>query len=124
MMGMMKRTAGLGLALTLAWSLSLALALSVAWSAGAAEKSAYSLTLKGHVFTPERLEVPAGQRITLVVDNQDPTPEEFESHDLKIEKIIPGGQSVKLRIGPLKPGEYRFVGEYNESTAKGVIVAR
>ena len=25
---------------------------------------------------------------------------------------------------PLKPGEYKFVDEYNEKTAKGVIVAR
>jgi hypothetical protein len=27
-------------------------------------------------------------------------------------------------VGPLKPGEYKFVGEFNEKTAKGVIVAK
>jgi len=27
-------------------------------------------------------------------------------------------------VGPLKAGEYQFVGEFNEKTAKGVIVAK
>jgi hypothetical protein len=27
-------------------------------------------------------------------------------------------------VGPLKAGEYKFAGEFNEKTAKGVIVAK
>jgi hypothetical protein len=59
-----------------------------------------------------------------VVENRDSTPEEFESHSLKREKVIPGKSSATILIGPLKAGEYKFVGEFHEATAKGVIVAK
>jgi len=58
-----------------------------------------------------------------VVDNQDPTPEEFESHSMNREKVIPGGKKASIFIGPLKPGRYTFFGEYNEKTAQGVVIA-
>ena len=81
------------------------------------------LILKNHRFEPAELKVPAGQRVKLVVHNQDSTAEEFESHDLNREKIVPPGAKATIFIGPLKPGRYSFVGEYNEATAKGVVVA-
>ena len=81
------------------------------------------LVIKNHRFEPTELKVPAGQRVKLVVHNQDSTPEEFESHTLNREKVIPGGAKATIYIGPLKPGRYDFFGEYNEATAKGVIVA-
>ena len=81
------------------------------------------LIIKNHRFEPAELKVPAGQRIKLVVHNQDSTPEEFESHSLNREKVVPGGAKVTIYIGPLKPGRYEFVGEYNEATAKGAVVA-
>ena len=82
-----------------------------------------TLVIKGHRFEPAVLKVPAGQRIKLLIHNQDSTPEEFESHSLNREKIIPGGAKVSLYIGPLKPGRYTFYGEYNEATAQGVVIA-
>lgn len=82
-----------------------------------------SLVIKNHRFEPAELKVPAHQRVRLTVHNQDNTPEEFESHSLNREKIIPGGAKAVLFIGPLKPGRYEFVGEYNEATAKGVVIA-
>jgi hypothetical protein len=81
------------------------------------------LVIKNHRFEPAELKVPAGQRIKLTVHNQDPTPEEFESHSLNREKVIPGGAKATIYIGPLKPGKYGFFGEYNEKTAKGTVVA-
>jgi hypothetical protein len=81
------------------------------------------LIIKNHKFEPTELKVPAGQRIKLTVHNQDSTPEEFESHKLNREKVIPGGARAVIFIGPLSAGKYPFVGEYNEATAKGVIVA-
>lgn len=82
------------------------------------------VTLKGHHFFPDTVTVPAGQKLTLVFDNQDPTPEEIESHDLKIEKVVAAQKSIRISVGPLKAGEYRFVGEYHEDMAKGVLVVR
>jgi plastocyanin len=91
-------------------------------SAQAAEPEAL-LVIKNHRFEPAELKVPAGQRVKLVVHNQDSTPEEFESHTMNREKVIPAGAKATIYIGPLKPGRYDFYGEYNEATAKGVVVA-
>lgn len=82
-----------------------------------------NLVIKNHRFEPAELKVPANQRVKLTVHNQDTTPEEFESHALNREKVIPGGAKAVLFIGPLKPGRYTFFGEYNEATAQGVVVA-
>ena len=80
-------------------------------------------TIKNHRFEPAELRVPAGKRITLTVVNEDPTPEEFESRVLKVEKIIPGKTKAVVSFGPLKPGRYEFEGEFNSKTAKGVVIA-
>ena len=55
--------------------------------------------------------------------NSDPTPEEFESHPLGVEKVIAGNASATIRIKPLAKGSYKFVGEYNEDTARGTMIA-
>lgn len=89
--------------------------------AGAAEPEAL-LVIKNHRFEPLELKVPAGQRVKLVVHNQDGTPEEFESHSLNREKVIPAGAKATIYIGPLKSGRYDFIGEYNQATAKGAVV--
>jgi plastocyanin len=83
----------------------------------------YVLTIKDHRFTPEEIKVPAGQRVMITVVNEDATPEEFDSSALKVEKVVAGKSKGVVRIGPLKPGRYPFVGEYHEATAKGVVVA-
>ena len=81
------------------------------------------LVIKNHRFEPAEIKVPAGQRIRLTVHNQDTTPEEFESHTLNREKVVPPGAKVVIFFGPLQQGRYEFSGEYNEATAKGVVVA-
>jgi plastocyanin domain-containing protein len=81
------------------------------------------ITIKDHRFTPAEIKVPANKRVQLTVVNDDPTPEEFESHPMKVEKVIPGKSKAVVRIGPLKPGKYPFVGEFHEATAKGTVIA-
>src|SRR5262245_13319630 len=102
---------------------SLALILATAANL-AAQEPTFTLVIKDHRFQPAEVEVPAGQKIALIVKNDDPTPEEFESHQLKREKVIPGGQQVTLSIGPLKPGRYEFFGDFNPKTARGHIVVK
>ena len=91
--------------------------------AAAALADDYVLTIKDHRFTPAEIKVPANQRVTLTVVNEDATPEEFDSSALKVEKVVAGKSKGVVRIGPLNPGRYPFIGEYNEATAKGVVVA-
>ena len=105
-------------------SLLLAATLTFIPFAATAQQNEFTIVIKNHRFEPAELIVPAGMKVKLVVDNQDPTPEEFESHSLKREKVIKGGTKATIFIGPLKPGRYEFVGEYHESTAKGTIVAK
>ena len=81
------------------------------------------LSIKNHRFEPAELKVSANQRIRLVVQNEDNGPEEFESHALNREKLIPASSKVSFFIGPLKPGRYEFIGEFNPNSAKGVIIA-
>ena len=91
--------------------------------APAAHATDYVLTIKDHRFSPAEIKVPANQRVTITVVNEDATPEEFDSSALKVEKVVAGKSKGVVRIGPLKAGRYPFIGEYNEATAKGVVVA-
>jgi plastocyanin len=100
-----------------------ALLLALATGAFAADDP-IKVSIENHRFLPDRIEIPAGQKVRLLVENKDATPEEFESHELKIEKVIPGKSKATIFVGPLKAGEYKFVGEFNEKTAQGVIVAK
>jgi len=96
---------------------------AISFEAVAADKPIFTLIIKDHKFEPEVLRVPAGVKFKLIVHNQDPTPEEFESYELNREKIIGGGRKATIFIGPLKPGEYPFFGEFNMDTAQGTIIA-
>ncbi len=106
-----------------------ALAISMAFllAAGfatAEDTPTFEIAIKGHKFQPDTLEVPANRKIKLIVKNQDPTPEEFESYELNREKVIPGNAQAAIFIGPLEPGTYPFFGEFNQATAQGKIVAK
>lgn len=102
----------------------IAAAMSLTAAPIVAAEPEFTLTIKDHVFTPATLEVPVGQKIKLIVVNRDASEEEFESHDLHVEKIVSGGKTATVFIGPLEAGTYDFVGEFHEDTAKGTVVAK
>ena len=87
------------------------------------EKPVYDIVIKDHVFSPAEITVPAGEKIKLVIHNQDSTPEEFESHDFNREKIIAGGAKATIFVGPLEPGKYHYFGEFHMDSANGYIIA-
>ncbi len=82
----------------------------------------YELVILEHSFIPDRLVIPANKKIKLLVINKDDEVEEFESFDLKREKIIPAHGQISINIGPLDPGEYEFYGEFHIKTAQGKII--
>ena len=90
----------------------------------AQELDTFTIVIRNHQFEPVETIIPAGKKVKLIIDNQDPTPEEFESHDLNREKVISGGKQGIVFVGPVKKGTYKFVGEFHEATAKGVIIAQ
>lgn len=95
---------------------------------GAAQSSQaapeYIINIENHKFSPSELEIPADQKVKLTVINKDPTAEEFESYELKREKVIAGGKQAVIYVGPLEPGTYPFFGEFNQSTAQGKIIVK
>jgi plastocyanin len=109
--------------LALVGALWLAGALFTAAASAADAPAEIALTIENNRFQPEDIRVKAGAAFLLVITNKDRGPEEFESHDLRIEKVIPAGKTVRLKMPALKPGTYGFIGEYHEKTAKGRIVA-
>jgi hypothetical protein len=82
------------------------------------------IVIEGHRFTPTEVTVPAGQKLKLIIENRDKTPEELESYSLNREKIVAAGATAVLYVGPLKPGRYEFFGDFNPATARGWLVVQ
>ncbi|NRB11344.1 MAG: cupredoxin domain-containing protein [Rickettsiaceae bacterium] len=83
-----------------------------------------NLILKDHRFIPDTIVAPENTPIRIKVHNQDSTVEEFESHDLKREKIVTPGATITVRLAGLRPGEYKFFGEFHEDTALGKLIVK
>ena len=90
----------------------------------AASQEEYKIAIKDHKFDPVNLNIPVGQKVKLVIENQDSTPEEFESYELNREKVVAGNKKIVIYIGPLKQGSYKFFGEFHKETAQGTIVVQ
>lgn len=99
----------------------LGMLLSIAVSQQAKAAEPIILQIKNHAFTPKELTLPVNTRIKVEVQNMDDTPAEFESADMKVEKIIVPGGKITVNLGPLKPGTYKFFDEYHPDTATGVV---
>jgi len=84
--------------------------------------SSYELVASEGRLTPDILHVPAGQRFKIVVRNEGHDAIEFESTDLKKEKVLAPGATSFVVIAPLKPGSYRFFDEFHPDTGQGRIV--
>jgi plastocyanin len=97
--------------------------LSGAGPAKAEDPATINVTIKDHHFTPSEIHVQAGKPTVLNIKNEDASAEEFDSSALKVEKVIAGGNFGTVRLRPLGPGRYPFMGEYHEATAKGVVIS-
>ena len=89
-----------------------------------AQEQTFRLTIKNHQFEPAEFDIPANTKVTLQVKNEDPTAEEFESSTLHREKVVPAGKEVSIFVGPLSPGRYEFMGDFNRATARGAIIVK
>ena len=92
-------------------------------SSFAADKE-FLVQIKDHKFEPSKIEVPAGENFKLVIENLDKTLEEFESVDLKKEKLVGAGKKITIPVSALKAGEYKFFGDFHQKTAQGKIIAK
>jgi hypothetical protein len=88
-----------------------------------AQETTISISIKGHRFQPAQIQAPANVPIILKVKNLDPTPMEFESVSLRVEKVVTGNSEGIIRLRPLAPGNYNFFDDFNQQ-ATGVLVVK
>ena len=96
---------------------------SVAGAASAADgPPEIPLAIDKNQFQPNEVKVKANAPFVLVITNKSAKAAEFESKDLRVEKVVPAGKTVNVRIRALKPGAYPFLDDFNKQ-ATGRIVA-
>ena len=89
-----------------------------------ADAPAPTLVLKDHKFLPIEIRVKANQPNVITLVNKDDSAEEFDSTALKVEKVVAGHDQGDVRLRPLAPGRYNFMGEFHSATAQGVVIAQ
>jgi len=102
---------------------AIAVAMAPIVHAAGDEPPTIAVMLKEHRFNPSEIHVPQGKPVILKITNEDAEPEEFDSSALKVEKVIVGGTYGTIRLRPLGPGRYPFMGEYHPDTAQGVVIS-
>ena len=90
----------------------------------AEEMLVVKLSARDGTFDPLKIEVPAGKRFKIEISNDGKGPMEFESKDLKQEKVLAAGAKSSVVINALKPGTYTFFDEYHMDAPKGQIIAK
>ena len=88
------------------------------------EMPVYRLDVRDGVFEPATIEVPAATRFKIEISNVGKGPIEFESRDLRQEKVLAPGAKSSVVINALKPGTYTFFDEYHMGLPKGKIIVR
>jgi plastocyanin len=82
------------------------------------------LSYKDKKFDPAEIGAPANTPIVIKFRNLDHDAMEFESDTLHIEKVVAAGKEATFKVKAQKPGRYEFFDEYNEKTARGVLVVK
>lgn len=110
-----------------AWLAALLLALTFGLApvaAGASDLLTYTIVAKNGRFMPNVLNVPAGTRFKIIVRNESDGAIEFESLQLRKEKVLGPGAASFVVIAPLKPGTYDFFDDFHPGTGHGQIIVK
>ncbi|ADR52082.1 hypothetical protein CKC_01655 [Candidatus Liberibacter solanacearum CLso-ZC1] len=87
------------------------------------EKITVELEMKDGVFNPRVIKVPSETVIRIKITNTGTEPSEFESTQLRKEKVLVPNASSVVVIAPLKSGTYTFFDDFHPSHPKGEIIA-
>ncbi len=102
-------------------AIGLALAPQVAH---AEEEPTFRIEFKDGAVSPDRIEVPANKRFRLELANIGLSPIEFESVELRKEKVVAPGTTTILVIRTLDPGEYSFFDDFHPGGPSAKLVAK
>jgi hypothetical protein len=92
--------------------------------ARAQEEPIFTIEFKDGTVSPLRIEVPANRRFVLQLRNSGDTPAEFESSELRKEKVLAPHSTSVLVFRTLDPGEYPFFDDFHPDAPKAVLVAK
>ena len=98
--------------------------LLAALPARAADDPTFRIEFNDGVITPARLEVPANTRFRLELKNVGKTPAEFESKELRKEKVLAAELESVLVFRTLDPGEYAFFDDFHPDAPPAILVAK
>jgi hypothetical protein len=90
----------------------------------AEEEPVFTIEFKDGNIAPERLEVPANRRFQLQLRNNGDTPAEFESNELRKEKVLAPKTTSILVFRTLDAGEYPFFDDFHPYAPKAVLIAK
>jgi hypothetical protein len=90
----------------------------------AEEEPIFTITFKDGAVSPRRLEVPANRRFQLNLVNNGDTPAEFESNELRKEKVLAPKTTSILVFRTLDPGEYPFFDDFHPDAPQAVLIAK
>ena len=93
------------------------------------------LVAEGVAWDTSNLQVPAGQKASITIDNQDSVPHDFAVYEsrqaaadtgdaLFASPEVAGGSSLDFSFGPLKKGSYFFQCNIHPTTMTGTVVAQ
>lgn len=89
-----------------------------------AQSAVVQISIKNHRFQPAEISTAANTPITLKIKNLDPTPMEFESVSLRVEKVVAGNSEGIINVRALQPGRYKFFDDFHQDTGQGVLVVK
>ena len=89
-----------------------------------ADDAEFTIHFTNDGFSPNTLEVPAGARIKIVLVNTSKGAVEFESLQLRKEKVLGPGATSFLVIRNLAPGRYEFFDDFHPSLSKATLIAK
>ena len=84
----------------------------------------FSIKALGGILEPAMIEVPAGVRFKIEIENEGSDPVEFESIELHLEKVLAGGAKSYVVINGLTPGTYTFFDDFHPDTGKVQVVVK
>jgi heme/copper-type cytochrome/quinol oxidase subunit 2 len=93
-------------------------------AARAADAPIIHIIVENKHFVPNEVTVPANKKVQLVVENHDALPMEFESTDLRREKIVVAHGTVSVWVGPLPAGTYSFFDDFGQVKPSGKLIAK
>lgn len=88
------------------------------------DEPTFRIEFKDGAISPLRLDVPASTRIRLELVNLGGMPAEFESLELRKERVVAPHSETVMVIRSLDPGQYPFFDDFHPGATPAVLVAK